>query len=86
MKIRVTSKHIKAGKRGSDTSCPIALAVKETVQKSCLPKFLRSMQINVGGDVEIGHLCMEGTNKMHQFIIDFDEGKKVKPFTFSLKF
>lgn len=87
MKIRVTKRHIKAGHKGSETSCPIALAVREAIKKTCLPKFLRSKSVVVGPDISIGNgMSMQHTAEISAFIDAFDAGKEVKPFIFDLKF
>lgn len=82
MQIRVTEKHIKEGIKGSCKSCPIAVAVLETVGDA--------KAVNVGGSVafiydedwvrQTSPLPLEAET----FISEFDQGFKVKPFTFEL--
>lgn len=76
IKIRVTKADIEAGKCCSSISCPIALAI----QRCCKPKFLSvgyDVCINSDWDIPLPAAA-------NQFIRDFDGGRPVKPFTFSL--
>lgn len=79
MKIHVKRKHIKAGKKGDPYYCPIALAIKELK-----PNY---QHIHVGGcDISYIHkdteYWLDLPEEASDFIDNFDEGDKVKPFTF----
>ena len=86
--IYVTEDHIRRGTKCSPFSCPIALALKEQG-----PKF----GATDGGRVGRYHVMLvnpDGTLDLPQdmsrsgcrFIVNFDDGKPVKPFTFALNF
>lgn len=81
MQVRVTADHIKRGKRRSESSCPIALALCEKLQ----------VETQRGTSVGQMHLTVKGVRllskvpkKIVQFIEAFDKGSKVKPFTFTI--
>ena len=82
MKVNVTAKHIRKGKRSQPCHCPIALALKEQLHK----------------EVEVGPYDMfflyrkkiageaKTPDSAYYFIRAFDKGHKVKPFTFEVSF
>lgn len=77
MKIQITKKHIKQGKKGRVTLCPIALACKE-----CGFERVRIDAETFEIDGCSGNLPPDAIG----FVDDFDDGKPVKPFTFKLTF
>jgi hypothetical protein len=87
MKINVTAKHIKMGVPSEADSCPIAHAVREAVNKSCLKTLLKDKRICVNeSEITVGSLTMMPPQKAVKFIETFDEEKPVKPFSFNLRF
>ncbi len=87
MKINVNTKHIKAGIVGDDEHCPIARAVREAVNKSCLKSLMKDRAISVDDEeITVGSLTMRATTQISRFVEKFDNEEKVKPFTFTLKF
>lgn len=76
MKIRVMRRHIKEGIRTSRFKCPIALAFNE----------------ETGGVADVHRHTLWDVSDFYdlprsaqRFIRSFDQGKPVKPFSFTLK-
>lgn len=91
MKVKVTQSHIKRGNKGQANSCPIALAVQEAIKESCLPKFfgkITEVVVDESSRVQFDNGCEFSfdDDRFADFIQNFDEGKKVKPFQFDLLF
>lgn len=79
-KIKVTQDHIKRGKRGKSSSCPVALAVRDYM------KGYKGGTITVdGAGVWIGPHSFTCPRSVGRFVSDFDAGREVKPFTFVLR-
>ena len=86
MRVNVTDEHISGGIRGSYSSCPIALAIRDKVSDS------RKDEVDVGrlyvslpaddepSVIEDYRLSIEACN----FIEDYDRGRLVEPFEFEL--
>lgn len=90
MKICVTAKHIKKGKRNEGHSCPIALAIREELD--CAIKAAKKLgkedtfKVDVGGaEIYIGNDSYIIPEKACKFIEKFDDGGTVKPFSFTFK-
>jgi hypothetical protein len=90
MKIEVTQKDIKNGtdRKESFYFCPIALAVKRKMNTICDAN--TDCSVIVYGDcieilVDYSYRIYKLTAKAKEFIQRFDEGKKVKPFTFEAR-
>lgn len=77
MKVKVTKKHIKKGKRGQPTGCPIALALKEQYG-------LKRPRVH-GDQVHFPGKSCDLPDKASFFIQQFDSGEKVVPFEFSIR-
>lgn len=84
MIITVTKTDIKKGKKESTTCCPIALAVKRKLKKPQLIyvfrdeiRFGRQWGNNYDNDIDLPKSAVK-------FIDKFDDGEKVKPFSFTL--
>jgi hypothetical protein len=87
MKINVTTKHIKMGVPEETDACPIAHAVREAIEKTCLKSLVKDREICVeSGGIAVGSLFMTTPQKVDDFIEKFDDKKPVKPFSFVLKF
>lgn len=78
MRITITKNHIKRGKRYRSEYCPIALGLKERFKK----EDVRVQQYNA----EIGIYYIPLSQRACKFIEDFDNKKKVKPFSFNLDY
>lgn len=83
MKIKVTQKHIDAGNRGSSSSCPVALAIKETCPE------LTYVSVSLAAvDYQIPLLCYDLRCYKslplvaRDFIKSFDAGNVVDSFEF----
>lgn len=77
MRIKVTRRHIREGRRASMFSCPVALAIKE----ACDAK-----NVSVDEDwIEINGVVCKPTKKMRAFIFAFDHRLPVKPFNSTLR-
>lgn len=87
MKISVNTKHIQAGEVGDSEQCPIAHAIREAVNKSCLKALVKDRSVSVDGDeITVGSLTMTPPKKVSRFVEKFDNSEEVKPFSFTLKF
>lgn len=81
MTIEVTEQHIKKGNAGSCGSCPIALALKDAGFKHPVVDHSSFCYIMVGGGIKKLSLPYNAID----FIVRFDSGKKVHPFSFELE-
>lgn len=83
LRVRVLQKHIdkaiKCGSHGSPRFCPIARAVRATTDKR------RKEVVRVDAyTIQIGRKPYFTPKRAANFIWRFDDGKKVKPITFTL--
>lgn len=69
MIIKITNKHIKAGVKNDNNSCPIALAIKEH---------------GFSGKNPCCTITNADESKCIDFMRDFDSGKPVQPFSFKV--
>lgn len=76
MKIKVTRKHIRKGKRGLSFRCPVALALKEKTKVEWMVGLRYA-----NSRVKLFDLPPVAVD----FIRDFDDGKRVEPFSFELE-
>lgn len=74
MKITVTQEHIDKGDRCRASSCPLALALRETTGQ---PWIVSSMSAGT----EYGH-CRPLPQEARHFVVNYDHGALVKPFAF----
>ena len=77
MKIRVTGVHIKAWKRANTLACPVALALKERGVSGAKVGYYT---------IRLSNRIIALPDKAQAFIENFDEGKKVKPFSFEINY
>lgn len=77
IKINVTKEHIRRGVRRSMCDCPIALALKEALLTKDVSVTSSQMIVN--------HLMFMTDLADARFIKGFDEGKTVRPYSFSLR-
>ncbi len=78
MIIKVTKKHITSG-NGTCHNCPVALALRDVVKNS-------NTTISVDDEeIRIGDAYYDTSKKIADFINRYDEGFKVKPFSFRFK-
>ena len=75
LKIQVTGKDIKNGKRGDCNKCPIALAVGRKT----------GGWASVSDDILTLRGVYSVPEEVNYFTEDFDHGKKVKPFSFVMR-
>lgn len=84
IKINVTKNDIAKGKRGRTNSCPIALACKRVKELSCV-KAVGGLglytEITDGSFERVSFL----PTRAAKFVMDFDSGNEVKPFSFTVK-
>ena len=76
MKLKITKKHIKEGKKKNYLSCPIAVALQE--------RFANIVRV-LGTECGIGMYWYPLPLEAQNFIKKFDAGKKVVPFNFIIK-
>jgi len=83
LEIHLRQDHIDKGKASDCTKCPGALALLEQVPdiESIDVDDLRIIFRTTMGD----YVRVETPPELHKFIIDFDDGKSVRPFTFKIK-
>lgn len=73
--IKVTRQDIYSGRRGSSSSCPIALALDRS--------FNQNGVISVDGNfAQVNLVSSKLPRSASRFVTQFDDGKKVKPFNF----
>lgn len=76
MEITVTKKHIRNGRRFDKNHCPIAMAIKDA---SC------DLVEDVDGiNVTVGFITYELPKIAQAFVVMFDGGQRVRPFSFKL--
>lgn len=84
MKIFVTKKDIKKGKRNSFKHCPIALSLKrrkvyfEAINEGCIITDGYDDENSEAGKIPLPQIAK-------RFIARFDTGNKVMPFSFKVK-
>ncbi len=86
MKLKVTRKDIVSGLTGDEECCPIALAL-EREYPDLLPSVSAStITLYEGVDIYSGDVSLEflSSPEVRKFILDFDEGRNVKPTSFEL--
>lgn len=78
LKITVTQEDIEEGQARSCHRCPVALAMSRTIGRELVvyPHYAGTLGMDV--------VCFF-PSEVEQFIADFDEGKPVKPFSFTVK-
>jgi hypothetical protein len=79
MTITVTAEDLTQGVRGSHTACPIALAVTRATGADTVSVGRQFIRFWRDGK----RYGMYTTPTLWSFIMDFDEGRPVKPFSFS---
>jgi hypothetical protein len=77
MKITVTKRHIEVGAKNSAAYCPVAIAIKEHVNKRWVYVGTRY--------AEVADWWYILPLKVREFVIAFDGGKKAKPFYFVMR-
>lgn len=82
LKINVRLKHIEKGEKAIVTHCPIALAMND--HKAIRDAYVTTSTALFTSDGIHGQTSAL-PKKVQAFILRFDEGKSVKPFSFNLK-
>ena len=75
--VEVTQEDIDQGVRKDNCNCPVALAVKRATGREDV-----SVARNT---IALGRDVIFRVKKICDFVFDFDEGKPVEPFTFTVK-
>lgn len=81
MKIEVKQIDIERGVRYSSILCPVARAVKRAIK---MPLQYRSLQIQY--DLELNGKIIVLPQRVRKFVVRFDAGKSVRPFSFELDY
>ena len=84
MKIKVCQTHIDKGTRYDIKSCPIALAIKAHLTIKKLKKNLRVRVLDDSITIDNTGPRYLLSSRAKRFITRFDEGFKVKPFSFEI--
>lgn len=79
MTIHVTQEHIRKGERGCCENCPVALAIQELTGDRRWR--VGSSKIWRNGEMR---RAVDHPQKVHRFVVKYDQGKKPRPFTFDL--
>lgn len=92
LKIKVTKQDIQQGIMGRSSYCPVALGTNRALTAASGFATVTSHigAYNLGFALDDGdEYCSLGwqktPSKVRRFILDYDEGKKVKPFNFTLE-
>lgn len=80
--IKVTAEYIRNGVKESCRACPIALAIKAAIPGTVVSVFDSTVTIYHGKAREKASIYRHDGN---DFVIDFDLGEPVEPFTLSLR-
>lgn len=80
MQIKVTDDHIRRGERGTASSCPVALAIKEQIKIDAISVYGADVRLAISSREFYRHLPREVT----EFVDDFDANSVVQPFEFTL--
>ena len=80
MKIQVTQKHIDEGFRGSCSSDPICLAMKDAGLKRPWVS-----PDHIAWDLDNRHYSVKTPELVWGFMVDYDTGRYVRPFEFELE-
>lgn len=82
MIVSVTEEHIKNGEPKSFSGCPIALACKELFPNCDIDVDLESIGVYPNNE---RYDFLMTPKKAQNFIKKFDDGEKVKPFSFRVR-
>lgn len=85
-KINVTAADIKNGIKQSSSNCPVALAIKRALKRKPLDMKLKYISLrSYHGSVYYNLYCtFDFPDKVTKQIRLFDNGKKIKPFSFTI--
>ena len=81
MKISVTQQYIDEGQRGSSTRDPIAFAMSDA---GCLRPHAGVTHLS-WQDEKHNRYSVEVPRVVYEFMLDFDNGRPVRPFDFDLE-
>ena len=86
IKIKVTKRDIQKAVRCSHTKCPIANAVRRQLERPVGSVYVNTFRVAVYEPGAVNPLVTwVPTLAAEKFMQDFDEGRKVKPTTFTLR-
>jgi hypothetical protein len=81
--IEVTQKHIDKGGRREAGSCPVSLAINDVLADGVYVRVVANAYLFKMGILEITSVRLDENTK--QFIIRFDEGESVQPFSMEVE-
>lgn len=87
--VSVKKEHIDSGVKLSCFDCPIAYAIIDAVSKDKHEKQRMYRRVSVANSInfpDISYSSMRLPDEIRRWVIDFDNGKKVKPFKFKVHF
>ena len=82
MIVKVKKKHIQLGERKSCYHCPIALAVKDALK--CHIVDVTTLGISVQMTKDDDYIQYRATNKVKNFVLNYDDFENPKPMQFRL--
>lgn len=80
MKVKVTQEHIDKGKPGAPYSCPVALAIRDSIPNIVNAGVGRTTIEMI--DQHGNWLCYDAPRSVKKFVIAYDYKKPVEPFNF----
>ena len=83
IRIKVTAGDIKRGVKGDGECCPVALATKRCAR--VLDVHVSPNHFDIGKWTSPDSFCGDTPTAVRNFVSDFDAGKKVKPFSFTIQ-
>ena len=91
MKFELTEDHIRAGKQGNCSMCPVALCLREQAPDSVVTGIQTSTRSRSTAETWAGITVLRVRGEYYRtppevssFITRFDDGKTVKPFSFEV--
>ncbi len=82
MRVTVKQKHINEGIKGDSCRCPLARALVEKCPDKIVSVLYAHAYLRLPEETESPWLL---SHRAQKFVVDFDDGKAVKPATFILK-
>jgi hypothetical protein len=86
IKVNVTEEHIRRGKKGECSLCPIALALQDQVPYSMVSVGCNKMTYYPDPELRGHWMVAETPEKVSEAILDFDADGKMTPFSFTVTF
>ncbi len=83
--VEITPLRIKRGKRQESDRCPVAIGLRAAGREAGIPGW-RKVSAGIWYGLRIGTFRATPPNRVADFIEGFDQGRPVKPFTFTATF